>query len=246
MPSYKSDLTNKSFPGAQMRSFEVPDVTDEPVYDYSQDQGPPPNSAELDIAAINARLASRGLPPLDNAGERAVAARSAQMQPTQRPKNSDALREFENEVNMARKAKAVGRERLGEAAKKRVEMLCDLFSDTRKVDINGQLFELRTLHGKETKAALIGASIHDGTVALPFETRKLFLAYSLTMISSVDVEMFLGDDSIEARSEFVDRIPEPVLLRLFDEFQTLDKESKAKYAMKTVADAQEVAADLKK
>lgn len=249
MPSYKSDLTNKNFSGPQMRSLEVPDAS-EPMYDYSQDQGPAPDSSELDLAAINARLASRGLPPLDGVGERAVAARNAQVrapQPQyQQPDQTETLRAFENEVSMARKAKATGRERLGEAAKRRIEMLCGLFNDTKTVDLNGQVFELRTLRGQEIKESLIAASVHDGTVALPFETRKQFLARSLTVIANTDVEMFLGDNSVEARTEFVDRLPEPILIRLFSEYQALDNETRTKYAMRTIADAQEVAADLKK
>lgn len=244
MPSFKSDLTNKSLPGQQLRSFEVPDAS-EPLYDYSQDQGPPPNSSELDITAINARLASRGLPPLDNAGARAVAARNAQVAAPRQQVNSE-LKDFENEVAAARRAKSNGRERLGDAAKRRVEMLCNLFNATRRVDIDGQIFELRTLNGEEVKNSLISASEHDGTVALPFETRKQFLARSLASIAGADVEMFLGDDSVEARAEFVDRLPEPILNRLFSEYQALDTESKAKYSMKTAADAQEVAEDLKK
>lgn len=247
MPSYKSDLTNKSFQGPQMRSLEVPDASEE-MYDYSQDQGPVPNSSELDIAAINARLASRGLPPLDGVGERAVAARSVQTRAPQHPQpdQTEALRAFENEVSMARKVKATGRERLGDAAKRRIEMLCGLFNDTKTVDINGQVFELRVLVGKEIRESLISASVHDGTVALPFETRKQFLARSLTLVAGTEIEMFLGDDSIEARTEFVDRLPEPILIRLFSEYQALDNDTRTKYAMRTAADAQEVAADLKK
>ncbi|CAK9252392.1 unnamed protein product [Sphagnum jensenii] len=89
MPSIKSDLTNKTYPEKQMRNFTVPDES-EPLYDYSQDQGPPPDANNLSVDAINQRLASRGLPPLDGVGLKAVEARNAM--------KVESVREFENKI----------------------------------------------------------------------------------------------------------------------------------------------------
>lgn len=237
MPTIKSDLTSKNYPQRGMREIEVPDESEE-MYDYSQDQGPPPNSQELDINAINARLASRGLPPLDNVGMKALE--------TRKTMQTESVKEFENKVAEARRARSNGRERLSESAKRRIDMLCGLFKNTKEVDVGGNIFVIRVLKGKEIREALIAASEFDGTISLPFETRKNLLGRSLVQIAGTDVEMFLGDDSIEARMEFLEELDEPVLSKIYQGYAALVDETNAKYTVKNEADAKEVAADLKK
>lgn len=242
MASIKSDLTNKSYPaGRKMREFEVSDESEsEELYDYSQDSGPPVDPQNIE--AINARLASRGLPPLDETPRRPA----APVAPARNYNDAETLNNLENKVAQARKLKASGKERLSTGAKRRVEILCDMFKNHTDVDIDGQLFVLRTLKGKEMKEALIAASEFNGTVALPFETRKYLLSYSLVQIAGTEVEMFLGEDSIEARMEFLEELDDSILNRLYGAYVDLVNETNAKYAIKNEADAKEVAADLKK
>lgn len=240
MPSIKSDLTNKVYPAKQLRQFEISDES-EVVYDYSQDQGPLPNSEEMSIEAINAHLASRGIPPLDNAAQKAVIARNHQLKESRM-----APPMIENQISEARRLKATGKERLSDSARKRVELLCGMFSETRTVDVDGKIFVLRTLEGDEIKKCLIAASEHVGTVALPFEHRKQYLAYSLTQVAGTEIELFLGDNSLEARLEFVSLLPEVLLGVLFTEYLTLVEETNRKYAVNSDAAAKEVAADIKK
>lgn len=239
MASIKSDLTNKNYPAGQgMRQFDVPDESED-LYDYSQDSGPPVDPQNIE--AINARLASRGLPPLDETPRRPVAPAQARNY-----NDTEALNNLENKVSQARKLKATGKERLSVGAKRRVEALCGMFKNHIDVDIDGQLFVLRTLKGGEMKAALIAASEFNGTVSLPFETRKYLLSYSLVQIAGTEVEMFLGDNSIEARMEFLEELDDSILNRLYGAYIDLVNETNAKYAIKNEADAKEVAADLKK
>lgn len=248
MANIKSDIANKGFKGPAMRQFEVPDESEafDPAhspFDYTPDDAPS-GVVPLDLNAINQSLISRGLPALDAAAEKAVAARNAQIYGQAPPPQSNASA-FSN-VAAARKLKATGKERLGEAAKRRVEMLCGMFSLTRTVELGGQIFILRTLKGKEIKESIMAASVHDGTVAVPFETRKQYLSRSLVQIAGTEVEMFLGDDSTEARLEFVEELPETILGVLFTEYLLLAEESSKKYGINNEATAKEVVADLKK
>lgn len=237
MATIKSDLTSKKYPQSSMRQFEVSDESEE-VYDYSQDEGPPPDGAQMDVQAINARLASRGLPPLDQAGAKAAETRQNIKQ--------ESVREYEQKVSDARKVKASGKERLTDSARRRIEMLCGMLRCTKEVTIDGNVFVLRTLKGKEIREAVVAASAFDGTVELPFESRKNILGRSLVQVGGVDVELFLGDDSLEARMEFLEELDEPILERIHAGYVQLVAETEAKYTVKTDADAKEVISDIKK
>lgn len=242
MSKIKSDLSSKGYSN-NMRQFEVEDESFDAGYDMQPDEHmheePVFTRPQSEIDAMNAHLAAKGFPPIGNVSSRQPEARRPQFK-------EPSLQEVEARVAEARKAKVTGRERLSDSAKKRIEMLCGMFNDTREVDLNGQVFVLRTLTGKELREASKAASLHDNSVELPFEIRKQFLARSLMQIAGTDVEMFLGDDGIEARSEFAEKLPEPVLNKLYGEYLQLVADSNKKYSINDEAEAQEVAADLKK
>ena len=146
-----------------------------------------------------------------------------------------------------RLAKMAGKERLNDGARRRIEILIGMTRTTREVDLlEGNVFILQTLRSKEMREAIMAAAEYDGTVQSPFEIRKQLLARSLVQVAGVEVAQFVGSNTLEARMALVDDLDESLLNRLFDEYQKMVDESRDKFALKTVADAQEVVEDLKK
>jgi hypothetical protein len=238
MPSIKSDLTNKKISGGTMRQFEVPDDSE-----YDTEQGP-------DIDELNRRMAERGLPPVDeNTIKQMYALQQGGSEKSVRqkqPQPLDGLYEKEHQIREARIAKMTGKVRLNEGAKRRIEMLCGLTRSTRTVDLDGQIFSLRTLKNKEMRGALLAASQFDGTVESPFEIRKQLLARSLYEIAGTEATLFLGDPSLEAMLEFIDDIDETLLTRLYTEYLRLVDDASKKFSIKNNSDVQEVVEEIKK
>lgn len=153
----------------------------------------------------------------------------------------------EQEIRQARVAKRdPGKERLGDGARRRIEMLIGLTRGTRTAEIENQTYMLQTLKGGEMRAAIAATSDFDGTVQFPFEMRKQLLARSLVLVAGVEIEQFVGSTQFEARLNFIDDMDDALLNRLYDEYLTMVKEAKERYTLKTDADVQEVVDDLKK
>ncbi len=230
MVGYKSDISNKGFQSRPLREIEVPDESGA-VY-------APEPPQDLDFEEINANMIARGLPPLNASTMKAME--------SQRSMTTESIKDIEARVKEVKRQKATGKERLSEAAKRRIQQLCGFEKNKKTIDLDGDVYELRTLRGKEIQDALVAASVFDGTIDLPFETRRQLLARSLVKMGGVDVELFLGDDSLEARLESLEVMDDLVLGILYDSYLQLVKEVKDRYAIKSDADAQEVLADLKK
>jgi hypothetical protein len=79
-----------------------------------------------------------------------------------------------------------------------------------------------------------------------FESRKQVLARSLTVVAGVDIEQFLGSIDLQDRLDFIEEMDHALLIRLYNEYNTLATDSQNKYAPKTEADVKEVLSDLKK
>jgi hypothetical protein len=140
----------------------------------------------------------------------------------------------------------MGKERLGDGAKKRIEMLIGMTRHTHSAEIDGNIYNFQTLKSKEMRDALTAAAEFDGSVQSPFEIRKQLLARSLTQVAGVAIEQFIGDDSLDAKLLFIDELDDTLLNRLYDEYLILAREAKEKYSIKTSEEAKEVIEDLKK
>ena len=168
--------------------------------------------------------------------------------PSYHDHDSEGLRiaQMEQKITEARRAKASGKERLTEQAKRRIEMLCNISRMTKDVTIDGNVYSLRTLKSKELQEVINASAKYDGNINITFETRKQFLVRGLYKVAGTDISDFLNDDSVEAKLEFLDYLEESVVARLYSEFQKLTVESEEKYGIKTEKDAKEVYEDLKK
>jgi hypothetical protein len=237
MVVFKSDLTNKNVHTDKLREFDVPDETEK----LDQNQ----------INAINQRMVNRGIPPLDEATIQYMSRNQAQKNVLEQDniinkQNFNDLSQIERAAREARQVRNTGKNRLSEAAKRRIEVLCEMSRVTRSVNIDGNIFVLRNLKSKEHREAFVKIAEFDGTVQFAFEMRRQILARSLFKIAETDIELFLGDDSLDAKLEFLDELDEPVISKLYDEYLELSKESSAKYIVNSDKVAQEVAEDLKK
>ena len=229
MASFDSPIGKKKFGGPQMREIDVPDESG-----YSP--GPPMENGEPVVRR-------RPAPQINPDQIRDFQAR---MQREEMPVYEQDPAEVERQIRQAREDRKAGRERLDAGAKRRIEMLVGMVRGTRHVDIEGNVFVLKTLRSKEMSDALMAASEFDGTVRSPFEIRKQLLARSISQVAGVDIEQFIGSFDIDAKCEFIDLMDESLLNRLYEEYLSLVRESKAKYAVKTEAEVKEVLEDLKK
>ncbi len=182
-------------------------------------------------------------PPQQNFEENFVREYHAR-DPFMQPQKSEA--EIEKEIRAAREAKRTGKERLSDGAKRRIEMLLGMTRVTREVDISGNIFVLRTLKSKEMSDAIFEVSKVDGTTQAPYEIRRQLLARSLTHIAGVEIEQFIGSNTLQSRLDFVDELDDSVLTRLYMEYTVLSSEARNKYAAKTEQEVKEVLEDLKK
>jgi len=224
MPGIKSEIMNKTLPASQgLREFEVSDES---------------GQEDENIQELEAKFAQRGI-KLDPSTLQAMRAKQS-MQPL--------TMDVEKDIAAARQEKAnPKRGRLTAAAKKRVELLSGLKRNTRTCLIGEYEYQLQTLKGIEIREAIMMAVMYEGTVELSFETRKQLLARSITHVAGNEIGMFLGDDSLEARLEFIgDELDERITSRLYEEYLSLLNEVTEKYAIKTEEDAKKVADDLKK
>jgi hypothetical protein len=138
--------------------------------------------------------------------------------------------------------------KIGDLAKKRIELLADIGRLTKDVKIGNYTFSLRTLKAKETRqAALSTFSTAITQLEASYEARKQQLARSIFKIDGEDLDMIIGNTSLEARMSFIeDNLEDIVVEKLWDEFIALKEESRVKYGINTVKDVEEVSADLKK
>jgi len=222
-PNIKSDISNRSFsaPTQPMRELSVPDA-----------------SAGMNVEKANEILKARGMPLLPDSAAEAMQARSAVREMS--------VEEIEKSITDAKRAKATGKEKLGDTARKRIEILTGLGRLEREVEIEGVKFGLHSLKGRELREIFAAIAPWDGTVELSFELRKQTLARSLHRVFDTDLDLYLGSDSLEARLAIVEEMDEAILSRLHTEYQLLVDEINQKYAIKTAQDGANLADSLKK
>ena len=233
MPTFDSPIGSRKVPGSPMKELEVPDETENaghPGYRLSREALMEENARKL--AAFQEKMHMQQMQQMQQMQDQA--------QEQQDPE------EFEREIRQARMAKITGKERLGEGAKRRIEMLIGMTRTIRTIDIDGNSFVFQSLKAKEMREAIIAAAEFDGTVQSSFEIRKQFLARSLVKVANVDIDQFIGSDALDAKLTFIEELDDALLNRLYDEYLTLSKEARDKFSIKTDEEAKELVEDLKK
>lgn len=157
------------------------------------------------------------------------------------------------EEEMLRRARAAKAEELKspkitDPAKKRIELLAGIGRLTKDVKIGEFTFSLRTLKEKESReAALSTFSVAITQLEASYEARKQQLARSIFKIDGEDLGAVIGSNKLEDKMAFIaDNLEDIVVEKLWDEFVALKEESRAKYGINTMKEAEEVSEDLKK
>lgn len=156
--------------------------------------------------------------------------------------------DLEAAVREARRQKLANANKIGDAAKKRIELLADIGRLSKDINIGGYSFSLRTLKAKETREAALATFATSVTqLEASYEARKQQLARSIFKIDGEDVEAIIGSNSLDDKMKFIeDNLEDVVVEKLWTEFVALKEEAKEKYGINSVKDAEEVSEDLKK
>lgn len=224
MAHFDSPLGSKKITAQPLKEFDVPDESG-----YIEPTNPVPAAKQRTVS-------------IPSEGE-------LQSFQTRLESQYESPAEFEREIKQAKAAQQAskqGKERLNDGARRRIEMLVGMTRSAREVIIGENTFVLQTLRSKEMREAMMVASEFDGTIQSPFEIRRQLLGRSLKQVAGVDIEQFVGSNSLEARMSFVDEQDDTLLNRLYEEYLTMTREAKDKYAIKTEEEAKEVIDDLKK
>lgn len=139
-----------------------------------------------------------------------------------------------------------GQEKISDGAKKRIELLCGMTSLSKDIQIGEASFSIKALKNKDNRQSLSLAMKYDSTIEFPFEIRRQVLARSIVTVSGIEIDMFLGDNSLQAKLNFVDELDDFVAEKLYQEYLNLNKEIKEKFLIKTEEDVKQIAEDLKK
>lgn len=241
MAKITSPLTTKTIPSSgQWKEYSIPDESESQSIDFT----------ELDMLRIK-----RGLPPLtEELKQEMMRSQMPQSKPkqtftsttTEDDMTIEKLAELEKRIQSAKQERATGKERLSQAAKLRIEALCGMSHSTQEVKLDNNVFMLKALKGKDQREAIVVASEFDGTAHAAFEIRRQLLARSIVAINGTDLDLYLGTNSLETRLEFVEELPEPMLIKLYSEYLNMVQETQNRYFLKTEEEAKEVAEDLKK
>lgn len=156
------------------------------------------------------------------------------------------LKELENQVSEARKAKLEGK--ISPEAKKRIELLTGIGQATKDVAIGENVFTLRTLAGDEQRAlSLIGFNLaHNPRGDLQFEIRAQILARAVCAIDGQSFSNIVGSDDVDIHMMAIEKLDDTVLRLLIQNYNELSNENNKKFGIKTDEDVKEVVEDIKK
>lgn len=137
-------------------------------------------------------------------------------------------------------------DKVGDYAKKRVELLANIGRLTKVVEIDGVTFSLRTLKTKEAREATMAIFGCVNDVDASFEIRRQTLARAIYEIDGQATELALGGDDFTLKLKLVDDMEDVTVIRLYNEFNMLRNEVQTKYGLKTEQEVKEVLEDIKK
>ena len=145
-----------------------------------------------------------------------------------------------------RKEALSNQSKIGDYAKKRLELLADIGRLTADVVVEGITFSLRTLKAKEARDATMSIFNCSNDADAAYEIRRQTLARAVHQIDGLSVEEILGTTDFEAKLELIDDMEDTIIIKLYNEFNALRNEVQVKYGVQTAQEVKEVVNDLKK
>jgi cell fate (sporulation/competence/biofilm development) regulator YlbF (YheA/YmcA/DUF963 family) len=137
-------------------------------------------------------------------------------------------------------------DKVGDYAKKRIEILADIGRLTKTIEIDGVTFTLRTLKSKEARTVTMSIFGCLNDVDASFEIRRQTLARAIYEIDGQPTANALGGDDFALRLALIDDMEDATIIKLYNEFNELRNEVQTKYRLNTEQEVKEVLEDIKK
>ena len=156
------------------------------------------------------------------------------------------------EVMAMRRQKMAEMSSVGDAARKRIEILVGIGRAVKTVSVGETTYSMRTLKGKEMKylAQKTSEAAKSNVISSIYDGRSLALSMAIYAIDGIDVDIVLDcvglPERLAARMAFYDDMDDALLSHLYSNWEILIKENNDKYAIKNDEDAKEVLASVKK
>lgn len=156
------------------------------------------------------------------------------------------------EVMAMRRQKMAEMSSVGDAARKRIEILVGIGRAVKTVSVGETTYSMRTLKGKEMKylAQKTSEAAKSNVISSIYDGRSLALSMAIYAIDGIDVDIVLDcvglPERLAARMAFYDDMDDALLSHLYSHWEILIKENNDKYAIKNDEDAKEVLASVKK
>jgi hypothetical protein len=164
------------------------------------------------------------------------------------PDESQPLLEEEKiqQVQQQRRELLEASKRPSAGARERIQFLTGLGRSEKVVYVGGCTFTLQSLKSAQIREVLKQTSMQQIGTDVGFAAREFTLAFSLKEIDGTAIALAIGDDSIEGRLKVLDEMDEELIDFLYKNYLEMMSEHKKKFVVETVAEAKEVAEELKK
>ncbi len=153
---------------------------------------------------------------------------------------------LEEEIAEQRRLRASGKEKIDAGFKSRIEALLGMTVLTEEVSFGKVSFILKTLKTNETRQAFKTVLDFKDSLEFDLELRRQFLARAIIKVNDLDLDLFMGSNTLEARLEFVDNLENSLQTALFNAYDKLQKKSEEFYGLKSKEDVEELAKEIKK
>lgn len=133
---------------------------------------------------------------------------------------------------------------VSEGFKNRVQLLTGISRLTKDVTIDGIIFSIKSLTGRETREIFESAAKYDLNISQLHELRAQTLARSIYKIDGQPINIILGTSDLENITGIIENFDESLINYLYGEYENLINENKKKF--KSLSGDKEVVEDLKK
>lgn len=150
------------------------------------------------------------------------------------------------ELQRLRQDSASKQAKIGDHAKKRIEILANIGRLTKEVEFGGIVFGLRTLKAREAREATMSIFNCTNDIDASFEIRRQTLARAIFQVDGQDLEAALGGNDFALKLSLIDNMEDVTIIKLYNEFNDLRTEVQNKYGLQTEKEVKEVVEDIKK
>jgi len=168
------------------------------------------------------------------------------VEPTEEDVAEDAERALIETVEAARREKREAQLKASPNAIRRLEILTGIGRLGAEVDIDGVVFSIRSLKGREMRDVMVAISQVDNAIEQIFEVRAQTIARAISKIDNQPFDLVLGSSDLDDKILFVQELDENVLVKLHNEYTAMVNASNKKVEEDLGTTAEEVVESVKK